>query len=190
MKLCLATNNAHKVAEIQALLDDSFEILSLQAIGCHTELPENQATLAGNSLEKALFVWENYKISCFADDSGLEVEALNGEPGVITAHYSGTREADANMNLLLQNLAPFTNRNARFRTIITLILNGEVHQFEGFINGEIITEKRGNQGFGYDPVFVPEGYATTFAEMSIAEKNPISHRGRAITRLIDFLKKI
>jgi XTP/dITP diphosphohydrolase len=190
LQLCIASNNKHKIEEIQALLPVSdIKINSLQEIGCFEELPETQRTLEGNSRQKAEFVWNNFKVSCFADDTGLEVEALDGEPGVDTAFYSGSRDSDANIRFLLQNLAIHSNKKARFRTIITLILNGEVHYFEGIVNGEIIGEKRGNMGFGYDPVFVPEGYEKTFAEMTLEEKNPISHRGLATQKLIDFLKE-
>jgi XTP/dITP diphosphohydrolase len=189
IQLCLASRNQHKIAEIQSLVGEGFKILSLDEIGCLDELPETCPTIAANSLQKAQYVWDNFKVNCFADDSGLEVEALNGEPGVDTAFYSGSRDADANITLLLKNLAPFSNRNARFVTVISLILEGELYQFEGEVRGEIIFEKRGQQGFGYDPIFKPLGYERTFAEMAFAEKNPISHRGRAVQQLIDFLKR-
>lgn len=187
ISLCLASRNRHKIEEIQSLVSEGFKILSLDEINCMDELPETSPTIAANSLQKAQYVWDNFKVNCFADDSGLEVEALNGEPGVDTAFYSGSRDADANIALLLKNLAPFANRNARFVTVISLILEGKIYQFEGEVKGEIIFEKRGNQGFGYDPIFKPFGHDRTFAEMSFEEKNPISHRGRAVQQLIEFL---
>ncbi|QHT69338.1 non-canonical purine NTP diphosphatase [Rhodocytophaga rosea] len=190
MKLCFATNNTHKIEEIHNLLSGRFEILSLEDIGCREELPENQTTLEGNSLEKAMYVWEHFGVSCFADDTGLEVEALHGEPGVYSARYAGLqRKAEDNMNLLLKNLQGKTNRKARFRTSITLILNGKVHQFEGVVNGHIDEIHRGTKGFGYDPLFVPDGHTRTFAEMDISEKGNISHRGKAIEALVAFLIK-
>lgn len=187
-KLCFATNNAHKLEEIQAILGDSFELLSLKDINCTEELPETGNTLEANSLQKAQHLYDYYQVDCFADDSGLEVNALGGEPGVDSAHYAGPQRSHAdNINLLLKNLADKTDRSAQFRTVITLIQNGEVSQFEGSIKGQIIRELRGTEGFGYDPIFVPEGYDTTFAEMSLTEKGEISHRARAFGKLIAFL---
>jgi XTP/dITP diphosphohydrolase len=187
-KLCFATNNPHKLQEIQAILGDSFELLSLKDINCTEELPETGSTIEANSLEKAQYVYDHYEVDCFADDSGLEVNALNGEPGVDSAHYAGPQRSHAdNINLLLQNLGNQTNRNARFKTVITLVQNGEVHQFEGTIDGKILTSKKGMEGFGYDPVFMPEGFDRTFAEMSLDEKGQISHRARAFQKLITFL---
>jgi XTP/dITP diphosphohydrolase len=187
-KLCFATNNPHKLQEIQAILGDSFELLSLKDINCTEELPETGSTIEANSLEKAQYVYDHYEVDCFADDSGLEVDALNGEPGVDSAHYAGPQRSHAdNINLLLQNLGNQTNRNARFKTVITLVQNGEVHQFEGTIDGKILTSKKGTEGFGYDPVFMPEGFDRTFAEMSLDEKGQISHRARAFQKLITFL---
>jgi XTP/dITP diphosphohydrolase len=189
-QLCFATNNAHKIEEIQALLGDKFNILTLQEIGCEVDLAETQTTLEGNSLQKAEYIWQNFAINCFADDSGLEVDALDGEPGVYSARYAGEQRSHAdNMDKLLQNLAKFEDKNAQFRAVITLILNGEIQQFEGIVRGKIIDEKRGKKGFGYDPIFVPEDYDKTFAEMDLAEKNPISHRGLAVQKLVDFLAK-
>ncbi|PRY16300.1 XTP/dITP diphosphohydrolase [Pontibacter ummariensis] len=188
-QLCFATNNRHKLAEVSQMLAGKYNLLSLQDIGCHEELAEDQDTLEGNSRQKAAYVWENYRVSCFADDTGLEVEALNGAPGVYSARYAGPQRSDNdNIQLLLQNLAAHENRKARFRTSVTLILDGKEHQFEGIVEGHITKEWKGNKGFGYDPVFVPEGYDRTFAEMSAEEKNAISHRGRAIRKLVDFLK--
>jgi XTP/dITP diphosphohydrolase len=187
-RLCFATNNPHKLQEIQAILGDSFELLSLKDINCTEELPETGSTIEANSLEKAQYVYDHYEVDCFADDSGLEVNALNGEPGVDSAHYAGPQRSHAdNINLLLQNLGNQTNRNARFKTVITLVQNGEVHQFEGTIDGKILTSKKGTEGFGYDPVFMPEGFDRTFAEMSLDEKGQISHRARAFQKLITFL---
>ncbi len=190
MKLCFATNNKHKLQEIRQLLGGWFTVLSLEDIGCREELPENQTTLEGNSLEKAQYIWEHYQVNCFADDTGLEVEALNGAPGVYSARYAGLqRDNEANMALLLENLQSKNNRNAQFRTSITLIMDGQVHQFEGVVKGKIAWQHTGMQGFGYDPLFIPEGYTKTFAEMDMAEKNSISHRGKAIARLVEFLKR-
>ena len=187
-KLCFATNNAHKIEEIQAILGDSFELLSLNDIHCQEELPETGNTLEANSLQKAKYLYDNYQIDCFADDTGLEVQALGGKPGVYSARYAGSQRSHAdNINLLLKNLVGITNRSARFRTVITLIQNGKITQFEGIVNGKIIDELKGTQGFGYDPIFIPEGYDRTFAEMDLIEKGVISHRGRAFQQLVEFL---
>ncbi len=187
MHLCFATNNRHKIDEVAQVVGGGFQIVSLQEIGCYDELPENQTTLEGNAKEKADYVWNHFKTSCFADDSGLEVEALNGNPGVDSAHYAGAqRNAHDNIDLLLQNLQGNTNRKARFRTCIVLILNGERHLFEGTVNGTILDKRRGTDGFGYDSVFVPDGYKQTFAEMPLAEKNKISHRAVAMQQLLAF----
>ena len=190
MKLCFATNNNGKLNEIKALLKDHYDIVSLADIGCLEEIPENQATIEENSKEKATYVWQKYKINCFADDTGLEVDALNGAPGVYSARYAGEEcLAENNMNLLLKNLENVSNRSARFKTCITLMLNGELHQFEGILNGSILTEKVGTLGFGYDPIFQPAGYSLSFAELEMEEKNKISHRGKAARQLIDFLHR-
>ena len=187
-KLCFATNNAHKLEEIQAILGDSFELISLAETGCKEELPETGNTLEANSLQKAQYLYDHYQINCFADDSGLEVDFLGGEPGVDSAHYAGPQRNHAdNVNLLLKNLGENTVRSAQFRTVITLIQHGEINQFEGSIKGQIIGELRGTQGFGYDPIFVPEGHETTFAEMSLADKGKISHRAKAFEKLVIFL---
>lgn len=189
-KLCFATNNAHKLEEIQAILGDRFDLLSLKDINCTEELPETGDTLEANSLQKAQYLYDHYQVNCFADDSGLEVYALGGEPGVDSAHYAGPQRSHTdNVNLLLKNLVDKTDRSAQFRTVITLIQNGEVTQFEGSIKGQIISELRGSEGFGYDPIFVPEEYQTTFAEMSLAEKGKISHRARAFEKLVSYLEK-
>lgn len=189
MKLCFATNNVHKVKEIQALLGGSFTLLSLADIGCTEELAEDQDTLEGNSLQKARYVFEKYKVPCFADDTGLEVEALNGEPGVYSARYAGEqRNSQDNIALLLQNLQGKENLKARFRSVITLISAAGTNQFEGILNGVITFEPRGTQGFGYDPVFIPEHYTQTLAELELSEKNKISHRARAVQKLVLFLR--
>jgi XTP/dITP diphosphohydrolase len=188
-RLTLATNNRHKVEEISAVLGDDFEIMSLADIGCTEELPEEQDTLEGNSRQKAEYVFKNYKVSCFADDTGLEVEALHGAPGVHSAHYSGQRDSEVNIDLLLKNLDGATNRKARFRTVITLVGEKGTHQFEGIVNGKILTERRGTGGFGYDSVFLPSRLKKTLAEMDMDEKNEISHRARAVQKLVHFLKK-
>ena len=189
MELVFATNNSHKLEELQAILGGSIKLLSLKDIGCVEEIPEDHPTLEENANQKAMFVFEKYGYSCFADDTGLEIEALNGEPGVYSARYAGEeKSAEANMKKVLDNLAEINDRIARFRTVISLIINGEEHQFEGIVEGEILMEKRGNSGFGYDPIFKPNGFNTSFAEMSLKDKNKISHRGRAVEKLTRFLK--
>jgi XTP/dITP diphosphohydrolase len=192
MTLCFATNNEHKLEEVVPLLKGSFDLLSLDQIGCQEELPETQNTLSGNSFQKADFVFQNFNTPCFADDTGLEVEALNGAPGVYSARYAGThRSSEDNINLLLENLKGSQNRKARFCTIITLVgLSAEPLFFEGIIDGVIIEERRGNTGFGYDPVFMPNGHDLTFAEMSLEQKNTLSHRAIATKKLIEYLKNL
>jgi XTP/dITP diphosphohydrolase len=188
-ELCFATNNKNKVAEVSRMLEGRYKLLTLEDIGCHEELAEDQDTLEGNSRQKAQYVWEKYKVNCFADDTGLEVDALCGDPGVYSARYAGPQRNDGdNIRHLLHNLEGHETRRARFRTSITLYLDGQEHQFEGTVNGHITTEWQGGKGFGYDPVFIPEGYDRTFAQMSADEKNAISHRGVAIGRLVEFLK--
>lgn len=188
MKLCFATRNPNKIKEIKAKLGTSFEIISLADIQCQEELPETTGTIEGNSAQKAQYVWDNYQVNCFADDSGLEVEALDGAPGVDTAMYAGDhRDNEANIQLLLNNLAKQTNRKARFKTVITLVINGQLQQFLGIAKGTILMEKRGVGGFGYDPIFLPDGYEQTFAEMPLEHKNNISHRSKAFAKLVDFL---
>lgn len=189
MKLCFATNNQHKLEEVQALLGDSFSLTTLKEIGCEEEIPETHDTIPENSHEKAEFVWNNYAVNCFADDSGLEIDALDGEPGVHSAYYAGPqRSADDNMDLVLEKMAGKDNFNARFVAVITLVLDGKYYQFDGEIKGNIIMEKRGTYGFGYNPIFVPEGHDRTFAEMSMDEKGGLSHRARAFAKLEQFLK--
>lgn len=189
MKLCFATNNQHKLEEVQALLGDSFTLTTLKEIGCEEEIPETHDTIPENSHEKAEFVWNNYGVNCFADDSGLEIDALGGEPGVHSAYYAGPqRSADDNMDLVLEKMVGKDNFNARFVAVITLVLDGKYYQFDGEIKGKIIIEKRGTYGFGYNPIFVPEGHDRTFAEMSMEEKGELSHRARAFAKLEQFLK--
>lgn len=191
MKLVFASNNQNKIAEIKQMLPNSIELLSLEDIGCTEEIPETANTIKGNAILKANYVTEKYGYPCFADDTGLEVEALNGEPGVFSARYAGEQKnADDNMNKLLENLLDKQNRKAQFKTIIALNINNEQHLFEGIIKGEIISEKRGTKGFGYDPIFVPEGFSTTFAEMEMNEKAILSHRGIATRKLISFLEAL
>lgn len=188
MQLCFATNNAHKLAEIKALLGDNFQLKTLQDIGCEDELPETTDTIEGNSYQKAQYVWDHFRISCFADDSGLEITALHGAPGVHSAYYSGSRDHKNNITHVLQELEYHQDRSARFKTVITLIINGQIHQFEGIAAGSIIEERRGTNGFGYDPIFVPEGQSLTFAEIPLEEKSKISHRAKAFAQLVEFLK--
>lgn len=191
MKLVFASNNKNKIKEIQQLLPDSIEILSLETIGCHEEIPETSDTIEGNAMLKANYVTEKYGYDCFADDTGLEVEALNGEPGVYSARYAGEqRNAEDNMDLLLKNLVGQNNRTAQFKTVIALNLNGTQQLFTGIAKGKITTEKSGNQGFGYDPIFQPEGFQETFADLSLETKNQISHRGKATQLLISYLNEI
>jgi XTP/dITP diphosphohydrolase len=188
-RLTLATNNRHKLEEVRAVIGNRIELLTLSDIGCEEELAEEQETLEGNSLQKAEYVFRKYKVNCFADDTGLEVKSLNGAPGVYSARYAGLqRNADDNINLLLKNMIGAVNREAQFRTVITLVVETGVHQFEGIVKGEIINERRGVKGFGYDPVFLPDGFKKTLAEMTMEEKNKISHRAKAMQKLVDFLK--
>lgn len=189
-KLVIATNNAHKLEEIKAILGNEFELLSLKDIHCDVDIPENSDTLEGNASQKSHYVYDNYGLDCFADDTGLEVEALGGAPGVHTARYATEgHDTDANTRKLLHELEGVKNRKARFRTIVSLIENGVEHQFEGIVNGEITEYKKGEKGFGYDPVFIPEGYTETFAELGVDVKNQVSHRSRAIAKLCEYLKK-
>ena len=191
MKLVFATQNENKAQEIQSLLPEYFKIITLKDIRCFDEIPETAETLEGNSLLKASFISETYNLNCFADDTGLEIEALDNRPGVYSARYAGPeKSAAANINKVLLELEGKTERNAQFRTIITLILNKSTFTFEGIVRGEIISEKRGKNGFGYDPIFVPEGEVRTFAEMSLDEKNKHSHRARAFQKMIEFLNEL
>ena len=189
MELVFATNNKHKLEELQAILGNEFTLLSLKDIACNEEIPEEQPTLEGNAKQKSFFVYDKYGYNCFADDTGLEIEALNGEPGVYSARYAGEeKSAESNMEKVLVKLDKINNRSARFRTVISLIINGKEIQFEGIVDGEILKEKRGDSGFGYDPIFQPTGFATSFAEMDLDAKNKISHRGRAVQKLVNYLQ--
>jgi XTP/dITP diphosphohydrolase len=212
MKIVFATNNQHKLDEIRSILGSKFEVVSLADIGCHEDIPETGTTLEENALMKAQYVYDHYHVSCFADDTGLEVEALNGAPGVYSARYASmasdtssispaSHDSEANMARLLRELENNNNRKARFRTVIALIEKKDVcpcgctsikqiHKFEGIVNGEIIREKRGGEGFGYDPIFQPEGYTETFAELGLDIKNKISHRARATQKLAEYLKTL
>lgn len=190
-RLVFATNNAHKLEEIRAILGNSIEILSLADIHCHADIPETANTLEGNARQKSRYVYEHYGLDCFADDTGLEVESLGGAPGVYSARYADGQghDSQANMNKLLKEMEEKNDRKAQFRTIISLIEKGEERQFEGIVKGQITREKRGESGFGYDPIFQPDGYETTFAELGSDIKNRISHRARAVAALSDYLRK-
>lgn len=188
--LVFATNNAHKLEEVRAILGNDFQIASLKEIGCHDDIPETADTLEGNAMQKAQYIKDKFGMDCFADDTGLEVEALNNAPGVFSARYSGPgHDSEANMKKLLHEMEGKGNRKARFRTVIALLLDGKEYTFEGIVKGNIIEEKRGDSGFGYDPIFVPEGYDLTFAELGNDIKNKISHRAEAVKKLSAFLKK-
>ena len=188
MKLVFATNNQHKLNELRNLLGKDMELLSLEDIHCNEEIPEDHDTLEENAAQKAKYIHEKYGVDCFADDTGLEIEALNNEPGVYSARYAGeARDAQANMQKVLGKLSGETNRKARFRTVISLLIDDKEYLFEGIVDGLILKEKRGTDGFGYDPIFQPEGYDLSFAEMAMSNKNKISHRGRAVQKLVEFL---
>jgi XTP/dITP diphosphohydrolase len=188
-QLVFATNNQHKTNEVRTLLAGQYEVLNLSDIGCMTDIPETSDSFAGNAELKSSFVAENFHLDCFADDSGLEVEALNNEPGIYSARYAGQRGDEANLRLVLQKMEGIENRKARFRTVVSLIRDGEKFLFEGSIEGTIKESPSGGNGFGYDPIFQPDGYDYTFAEMDMAEKNQISHRAIAMRKLITFLKE-
>lgn len=188
MQLVFASNNKNKIKEIQLLVPQSIHVLSLEDIGCLEEIPETADTIEGNAILKANYITENYGYNCFADDTGLEVEALNGEPGVYSARYAGEqKDANDNMDKLVLNLKDKANRSAQFKTVIALNLDGNQTLFTGIIKGKIIDEKMGTNGFGYDPIFIAEGYSNTFAELTIEEKSTISHRGLAVKQLVAFL---
>lgn len=190
MKLVFATNNKHKLEEVRAIVGDRVDILSLNDIDCHDDIPETADTLQGNALIKARYIHEKYNVDCFADDTGLEVEALGGAPGVYSARYAGEEcDSQANMHKLLENLTGENNRKAQFRTVIALIIKGEEKLFNGIVKGEISREKMGNSGFGYDPIFIPEGSSQSYAQMSSEMKNSISHRYRATEQLSNYLKE-
>jgi XTP/dITP diphosphohydrolase len=191
VKLCFATNNSHKLEEVSAAVGSFFQILSLRDLSINEELPETQSTLQGNALQKAQYVFDKTGAPCFADDSGLEVNALGGEPGVFSARYAGLHKSDAdNVELLLKNLDGHSDRSARFRTVIALVGFGKPLFFEGIVSGRIIEKRRGNGGFGYDPVFMPDSFDQTFAEMTMAAKNKISHRAIAVSKLVAHLRTI
>lgn len=195
MELVFATNNTNKIKEIQQLLPASIKLLSLADINCNEELPETQNTIEGNASQKAFYVFNNYHVNCFADDTGLEVDVLNGEPGVLSARYAGEqKDTNDNINKLLAKLKGLGNRNAHFKTVLSLVINGKETQFEGIVQGTILTEKTGRNGFGYDPVFAPLTYRNeknkrqvSFAEMDLSEKNKISHRAIVVKKLVDYL---
>ncbi len=191
MRIVFATNNAHKLDEIRKAVGDKHEIVSLKEIGFDEEIPETHNTLEGNARQKSMHIYERYQQNCIADDTGLEIEVLNGEPGVYSARYAGENASfEDNMNKVLENMIAQTNRKAVFRTVISLIIDGKEIQFEGVCPGMIMTEKYGNKGFGYDPIFMPEGYQETFAELPLSEKNKISHRGLATEKLIAYLNTL
>ena len=185
--LVFATNNKNKLQEVRAILAGKINIQNLSDIHCEEDIPETGTTFHANASQKSQYIVDHYHSSCFADDSGLEIEALNNEPGVYSARYSGSRDMEQNMDLVLKNLTGISNRKAAFVTVISLLLDGKEYFFEGRIMGEIIEERRGSKGFGYDPIFIPEGYDRTFAEMTEEEKNAISHRAIAVKKLVDFL---
>lgn len=188
MKIVFATNNTHKLEEIHRMLQGSHQIVSLAEIGCHEDIPEEQDTLEGNALQKARYIKQHYGYDCFADDTGLEIDALGGRPGVYSARYAGeAKDSEANMRKVLAEMQGHSDRRARFRTVIALILGNEEHLFEGKVEGEILTARQGSAGFGYDPVFRPDGYDRSFAEMDPDTKNSISHRGEATRKLAAFL---
>ena len=190
-KLVFATNNDHKLRELKQILPNDFELLSLNDIGCTDDIPETGPTLETNASQKSYYISERYGINCFADDTGLEIEALLNEPGVYSARYAGEeRSARANMLKVLEKLNNKTNRKARFRCVISLVIDGVEKQFEGIVEGQILTEEHGEAGFGYDPIFMPDGYNLSFAQMGAADKNRISHRGRAVEKLIEYLRNI
>jgi len=187
-KFVFATNNPHKLEEVTAILGRKIELLSMKEIDCNVDIPETADTLEGNALLKAKYIFDNYHLDCFADDTGLEVEALDGAPGVYSARYAGNaHDSEANMKKLLKEMEDVENRKARFRTVFALIVNGKEHLFEGIVKGEIIKIRKGSSGFGYDPIFIPEGYTQTFAEMGNELKNKISHRAVATQKLCHFL---
>ncbi len=189
MKLVIATNNTHKLSEFSTILGEKVELLSMADIGCHDDIPETADTLEGNALQKARYIYERYGVDVFADDTGLEVKVLNGRPGVFTARYAypDRHDTEANTTKLLAEMEGAADRSARFRTVIALILGGKEYVFEGIVNGTITTERRGTDGFGYDPVFSPEDTGKTFAELGVEQKNRMSHRARAVQKLCDFI---
>lgn len=190
MELIFATNNQHKLEEVQQLIGSKFHLKSLADIHCWDDIPETGTTFEENAGQKSKYIFDRFALNCFADDSGLEVDALNNEPGIYSARYSGTRDSEQNMYLVLEKLGNSTNRKARFVTVISLLIDGKEYLFEGTINGQIAHRPSGKKGFGYDPIFIPDGYAITFADLDSSEKNRISHRARAMQKLIEFLNTI
>lgn len=190
MKIVFATNNRHKLEEVSAMLGDGIEMLSLADIGCTEDIPETEDTFSGNALQKARYVKEHYGLDCFADDTGLEVTSLGGAPGVHSARYAGDHDSEANMTKLLKELHGANDRSAQFRTVIALVLNGTETLFEGIVKGHISEERHGEEGFGYDPLFIPDGYEQSFAELGMDIKNRISHRGRAVKKLVEYLNSL
>jgi len=188
MELVFASSNEHKVNEIRAIVDEAIQLKSLNDIACFDDIPETGSTFEENAGQKSRYIYQKYRCDCFADDSGLEIDTLNAEPGVNSAHYSGTRDFQQNMQLVLNRMEGQKNRTARFRTVISLLLNGSEYLFEGIIEGKIMQEQSGSMGFGYDPIFKPDGYEISFAEMDPSEINRISHRAIAVKKLISFLK--
>jgi len=190
-KLVFATNNDHKLRELRQIVPSEFELVSLNDIGCTDDIPETGTTLEVNAAQKSFYIWNKYSINCFADDTGLEIEALENEPGVYSARYAGEdKSPEDNLLKVLEKMANITNRKARFRCVVSLVIDGAEKQFEGIVEGKILTAKQGEAGFGYDPIFMPDGYNQSFAEMSAEDKNLISHRGRAVNKLVDYLKGI
>jgi XTP/dITP diphosphohydrolase len=191
MDLVFATNNQHKIKEISPLIESKIKLLSLADINCYDEIPETQHSLHGNASQKSHFVFDKYGINCFADDTGLEIEALNGEPGVYSARYAGEGcSFQDNIDKVLDKMQGKINRKAKFVTVISLLIDGKEYFFEGFVNGIILTEKYGNDGFGYDPIFMPDGYSISFAEMTLEEKNKISHRAMAVKKFANFISAL
>lgn len=191
MKIVFASNNKNKIREIKNQLPSTIELVSLEDIGCTEDIPETASTIEGNAILKADYVTTHYQLPCFADDTGLEIEALNGEPGVYSARYAGeAKDSNANMELVLRKLDNVTNRNAQFKTVIALNINGQQHLFTGIVKGTITEQKTGEEGFGYDPIFQPTAHDKTFAQMSLTEKSKISHRGKAVEELISFLNSL
>ncbi len=191
MKLVFATANQNKANEIQSLIPPSIEVLTLNDIHCSEEIPETQATIEGNASQKAFYVYNKYQHNCFADDTGLEVDALDGRPGVFSARYAGeSKSAEDNMSKILLEMKGISNRKARFKTIISLVINGEEKQFEGVVSGVILSQRQGEKGFGYDPIFLPDGFTMSFAEMDSSQKNKISHRAIAVNKLVEYLKNL
>jgi len=189
MKLVFATNNRNKLKEIQSILGNTINLISLKDIGCNVDIPETGSTLEENARIKSYYIYQHYGLNCFADDTGFEIDVLNGDPGVYSARYAGEdKDSKDNMEKVLQKLEGLKNRKSQFRTIISLWLNGEEKLFEGIVRGTVLTEKHGDNGFGYDPIFMPEGFKCSFAEMSLNKKNAISHRGIAVRKLTTFLK--